>query len=340
MRRVVPTPGIHGNLTIGLAAVLMAVGLSVAATSTSAFGNVSESGAADGLRILEDSPGQLRGVSQQDGGVVAFTSRASADPNPSPGEKLYDRAVSTEVIANGDTVRVDLDPGAKTLTYRSSPGAVVSVQDKQALLETATRLAERLGAPERRQVNERALVLRTLAFLAEAPQGKTFPTATATFSEQMLTPSTCGTGELPNGGTGPRPLANNQDDGDGIIYLGCDTSQNDTAHDAASPRHDFETFPNVRSGPASGTEVGRCGAAGTSLQFGWTQDCLDHDFCVDHEQAGTGPTDDHCGDEWFEAVDDFTFTLQCQCSTFGFDCGGGAQASPARSPGRSERVPA
>jgi hypothetical protein len=53
-----------------------------------------------------------------------------------------------------------------------------------------------------------------------------------------------------------------------------------------------------------------------------------------------GPFDEHCGDEFLEAADDFSFTLPRHCSTFGFDCDNGAEANAGRSEVRSERLPA
>lgn len=273
----------------------------------------------NGLRMLGDAPGVVQGVSQQAAGTARFTSRSSS--GPSLGEKLYDRAVSTEVVVNGDSVNVVLDPVAKTLSYRGSPGSVVSKDDKQVLRDTGTRLAQRLGAPEHPQVNERALALRTLAFLAEAPEGISFPTATAPVTDQMLSPDTCGaTGQPPASAVaGPQPLRDDRDDEDGIAFLGCHTTRHNTSHDAGPGAHGFRTFYNVVAGTDSGTSNGRCGAAGTPLQFGWTQDCLDHDYCVSHDGGGAGPSGTHCGDEWWEAFDDFNFTLPFQCSRFGFD---------------------
>ena len=39
----------------------------------------------------------------------------------------------------------------------------------------------------------------------------------------------------------------------------------------------------------------------------WTLDCFEHDQCYATLNTGGGPTNGHCGDEWFDAADDFLF---------------------------------
>lgn len=339
---------LHRKLPRAVVAVLAAVGLSMSAAGTVAADTAAAESAPDGLRIVRETAGHFDGVSEQISGTVAFESHARGAPTaqakfPSvaSGQKLYDRPVDTVVHVNGDTITMNLDPATRTLAYHSSPGATVSPQDKQALAQAATTLAQQLDFPSRPLVNEYSLLLRNLAFLAEAPHGKPFPSTTAQLPEAPPTvpgAGTCDSGQPPvAGGSTAQPPSTTQserDDGDGAYaWLGCSTKRHDTSHDA-SPRHGFKTF-NVLAGPDSGTSMGRCGAAGTPAQFGWTQDCLDHDYCTEHEHSGTGPGDDYCGDEFWEAFDDFNLTLPCQCSSFGFDCvNTGARTTTAADPAR------
>jgi hypothetical protein len=62
------------------------------------------------------------------------------------------------------------------------------------------------------------------------------------------------------------------------------------------------------SGEALATNCpGRCGPNCTSIPY-YTQDCLEHDFCLMHD-PGQQPLQStgSCGDELFDAVDDFAF---------------------------------
>ena len=297
----------------GLTALCAAAGLSIATALPAA------AAPASGLDMRQETAGRAQGVARTAAGSVEFDSRAvsprttsGAGPQAAPAERLYDRVVDTTVRVNGDTVNVRLDPVARTVSYRSSPQAVASPDDKRALVEAGDQLAGRLDFPRRFLINEQALLIRQIAFLAEAPTDQPFPTGVAPLDDQRTgpqAPSHCG---------GSAPGA--REDAPGITYLGCDTRRHTTSHDGE--RHDTRTF-TVRAGPDSGTDTGRCGSAGSSLQLGWTQDCLDHDYCVEHDNASpTNPFDSSCGDEYFAAVNDFTNTLPCACGPglFDFDC--------------------
>ncbi len=45
----------------------------------------------------------------------------------------------------------------------------------------------------------------------------------------------------------------------------------------------------------------------------WTLDCFEHDQCYATLNTGGGPTNGHCGDEWFDAADDFLFGYIAGC---------------------------
>lgn len=311
------------NQALGHAAIalLAAAGLSLAST-TVAVPEPADSPVPE-LNIMQDTTNQLRGLSKLNYGSVEFNSQATEEvqaskdfPKSGPVPNLYDRIVHTALTVNGKTVDITLDPIVASITYRSSPGAVVSLADKQALQESANKVGKWLGFPHKQLHNERSLLLRELAFLAEAPAGQPFPKASEPLPTQPVAPQDpnhCGALSTPSGLT------------PGIEYLGCNTHRHNTTHDAAS--HDSKTF-NVRAGPDSGTDTGRCGAAGSSLQLGWTQDCLDHDFCVEHDNASISPFDGSCGDEWWRAQNDFVSTPPCACGEglFDYDCNNAPEA--------------
>lgn len=65
--------------------------------------------------------------------------------------------------------------------------------------------------------------------------------------------------------------------------------------------------------------IGRCGSGCGSvftIASAWTKDCLDHDRCgrVNGGNANSNPFDRECGDEYFEAADDYLFGVIRGCS--------------------------
>ncbi len=62
--------------------------------------------------------------------------------------------------------------------------------------------------------------------------------------------------------------------------------------------------------------IGRCGSGcpGTfTLASAWTKDCLDHDRCGRVNGGSANPFDRECGDEYFEAADDYLFGVIRGC---------------------------
>lgn len=98
---------------------------------------------------------------------------------------------------------------------------------------------------------------------------------------------------------------------DDIYHLPCDTPTNAGTYDLADGT---DVSYDVESGFASDTDVGRCGPQGFPiLQYGYTQDCLDHDICVTETEGSVFPTDANCGDEFNEAIGDYLFSNRFYC---------------------------
>lgn len=69
-------------------------------------------------------------------------------------------------------------------------------------------------------------------------------------------------------------------------------------------------------GPLGLACIGRCGGrCGGWWVFWstWSLDCFEHDWCYSYHRAGTGAGDMTCGDEWWEASDDYTFGFLSGC---------------------------
>lgn len=99
------------------------------------------------------------------------------------------------------------------------------------------------------------------------------------------------------------PGACQQDDEDGIAYMSCATTSRTLWHDADS--HCFQS-ERIWSGPDSDDCLGRCGP-GCGLWGGgvYSYDCGEHDRCGRVHGGSVNPWDSECGDEYWEADDDF-----------------------------------
>lgn len=62
--------------------------------------------------------------------------------------------------------------------------------------------------------------------------------------------------------------------------------------------------------------MGRCGpGCGRSwIPSGWAKDCMDHDQCSHKNYSSGGGSDPNCGDEYNEAIDDWTFSVIRGCN--------------------------
>jgi hypothetical protein len=127
------------------------------------------------------------------------------------------------------------------------------------------------------------------------------------FEDLNAAAATCGSGCNVSGGDGKTYLRGSCTD------CGCALGTYSTKHDAcvAGIGHCYNSF-SVQGG-CSRTKncAGRCGP-GCGLTGGgpYTKDCLEHDHCVAHDSAAACCANDpKCGDEFFEAEDDFLFAV-------------------------------
>ncbi|MEM9103219.1 MAG: hypothetical protein AAGB12_12940 [Pseudomonadota bacterium] len=61
--------------------------------------------------------------------------------------------------------------------------------------------------------------------------------------------------------------------------------------------------------------MGRCGGGcGGVLPSSWTKDCMDHDQCSNINYSSGGAGDENCGDEFNQAIDDWTFGVVLGCN--------------------------
>lgn len=318
----------------GLASIGIAVALGGGSSALPASGT--DAVTQNDPHEVTTSPGNVHGSIASPRGTVAFDSRSignAALPEGGPGPKLYDRPVQTSITVNGDEITLEMNPGTGTLDMHSPAGTLVSGEDKGALAAASTHLSQELVRPGHLPTNEQAFVLRNLSYLAEAPAGLPFPTTITQVPKMPALFASCThEGQAPAGHAAPEA-----DDGapQAIALLPCNVGTVVTGHDAGR-YHNYQEF-TIRGGPSSGNTTGMCGREGDpGGSGGWTRDCLDHDFCVQHDNAVPGTPVGVCGDEFNAASDDYTSTGYCQCQ-------GGAVCPPGYPPpaalGRSSPVP-
>ena len=291
------------------------------------------------LRVSTKSSDSITGSYEQDNRPqVTFTSHVIAKTHPLKtntqgiGHRLYTRAVSATITVGEKRITFTVRPRTRTLTRDSQPGTALSDQDIQALRATLRGLVQRTDLDEGRVTNERAVLVKALSYLAQAPSGYALRDLTVRFqpvTRSMRTghiaatvPGSCGDKIFTTRIDAALPL-NNPDGGpndeDGVNLLNCGAATLTAWHD--STNHGFRRSV-ISAGPDSGIYMGRCGTG--AFQSGWTVDCLDHDYCSQQHNSSWGTFDGNCGDEFDWAIDDYFQTETCQCARGdGHDCGPG-----------------
>ena len=106
----------------------------------------------------------------------------------------------------------------------------------------------------------------------------------------------------------PAPPCGEVGDNDGVTLLPqCCNGGTTIAyqHDDLPGGHCFMTLGDVCGTSSPVGCAGRCGPGCTALPP-YFQDCMDHDLCLVHDGGGGGLTPSgKCGDEWWDAADDF-----------------------------------
>lgn len=196
-------------------------------------------------------------------------------------------------------------------------GGVLDEKAHVLLYEIHGDLAERFPYPEEGSTIDDspqhvALLRDYLGFLSEAPMRMKDDVIDTHIGRDpkidRLIPDDKVPDPAPTPTPAPAPTCSDVPDNDGITLLPMCCFGGATVlfdHDDLPGGHCFTTLPG-KCGMTSGC-AGRCGP-GCGTVEGYYQDCLDHDLCLDHEGGGSGLTPaGKCGDEWWEAVDDFAF---------------------------------
>ncbi len=309
MKRRISTPLLFKGLVVGAALLL---GTPAAGPASAA--PLARPLASNDFRVTATSPTQDAGTFARSATLIEFSAAA---------ETAVSAKVSLTVGGKRFTATKDIAKGTAQWS-----GGGVSLQPEEGLAVGAFASALESAWVEPASLTKapislhRDLTIRLAMLLAEAPLGTKIGTLDVPRPAERY-----GKRELPAGAEAVKScikegafatVANSpervavmaacqQSNEDGILYTGC----NETAwvvHDADS--HCF-LGESIYVGPASYDCMGKCGG-GCFVITGYTYDCADHDQCGRVHGGSTNPWDSECGDEYWEADDDFLWsTNQC-----------------------------
>jgi len=192
-------------------------------------------------------------------------------------------------------------------------GGLIQKNEILALRELTRQIENRLRS-KRAPLDQRWDMLHRLAnYLSEAPAGIEIGALEINAPQEIGVEMPIGAALLAlEGEIGA--AACQVDSDDGIVYLagGCGYYYYNSYHDAST--HCWSNTPTYAGCSSSSDCLGRCGAScGSGGAGSYTTDCKDHDRCCRIHGGCTNPFATDCGDEYFDAADDFTFGGQ-NCS--------------------------
>lgn len=196
---------------------------------------------------------------------------------------------------NGAALDVDLDLGAQVYADDGHLNAL-DADDLRALLALRDAVTE--ARPDLLETLHGKLLVRHADRMAEAPIGVTMDrqfvdmaAATASRFENRADADGCG--------------------GDGATCLwgtaGYDYAVYDPGNDGTC------VWRWSAYGDYTGNCTGRCGAGCNWFDNDYTWDCFDHDRCVDHYGGSVMSDNSNCGDEFWDASDDYALTYGPWC---------------------------
>ncbi|WP_236606378.1 hypothetical protein [Sandaracinus amylolyticus] len=265
--------------------------------------------------LTSRTPSELVGSYARAGSLVTFESRTTGSGR-----------AELHLVVNGFTYDVAVDRAAGTV-HLDGHGGTVFVEDREAMAALEQTLGDAFTFDESTPLHEVAL-LRAASQLGDAPLGLTFDPRVVDVSEarggdKLPSPGTLVQETLPGGvetvvgimgadgeilavddPSAPEALHCQYGNEDGIWRLpGCNGVHWAWAeHDATNHCLRAENSPY-----GTGTDgcSGRCGITCNSSWNLFTWDCLEHDDCSIDHGGGTNPWDASCGDEYWEAADDW-----------------------------------
>lgn len=276
----------------------------------------------EGALDLEQTQTTVSGSYARAGSLIEFSARTSG------------ATTSVHLDVNGLAFDVTLNAATQTVRHDGRSGAIF-IEDREALTAMAEALHDQLSLTRETPMQEQMLV-RTVSYLSEVPPGYTLaarelvapnvvdadrekiPRAGARLWEDQPDGSEAFIGMADGHGntiTDPGEVAElevnqacQQNGEDGIKYLTSSTKVSKSTTWSRYAEHDCQSHcfggKYVTAGPGAYKCKGECGPGcyGSGV---YSYDCLDHDQCCREGYNCANPSDASCGDEFWEADDDF-----------------------------------
>lgn len=241
---------------------------------------------------------------------------------------------TASITLDGVTLTAQRDAATGEASWNGA-GTSVDPAEREALtallLETQAELIDPLVAADRRVPEHLDILMRFITLVSEAPVGVELGAYSAdavTVATEKRSEARQGAAPASSSGddctlahyrtaahaTGDASTlavaACQQSDEDGIYYMACTRANRTLQHDADG--HCF-LGESINSGPGSSECMGECGPGCNGINA-YTYDCGDHDRCGRAHGGSTNPWDGECGDEYWEADDDFLNAAINRCS--------------------------
>jgi hypothetical protein len=271
----------------------------------------------DTLRVLEDDDKHLSARFGRSSTAMTLTARQTA----------LGRASAT-VDVNGKSISVQRDLLRGKASWTGA-GAVLTPAEHDGLLALSAQVHRAWVAPARATKQDLPdhtdLMIRLVMLAAEAPPGVALrPNAADRPVMKRETAERIAMAGRAKASCTDRALATTPDNSaereqalsacqasneDGILFMSCTRANRAIFHDAASHCLLYES---VNSGPGSPGCLGECGPDCNGIDT-YTYDCGDHDRCGRVHGGSLNPWDSECGDEYWEADDDFLWAPVNRC---------------------------
>jgi hypothetical protein len=281
-------------------AAVFAVALSlgaVACVAPTESGTVTEQ-STGALQISERSETAFAGSFAHGASSIKFDTRIDSPAH-----------VTLHLEVNGVVFDASFNQAARTAHWDGHNGALYA--DDLAALKAFMGSLEKLYNGEHPASLHEDVLVRRVSFWSEAPPGLTMP------ARDIKAEDKTGIKQIPNGvptteeqATAIGPEANHQGgDEDGIWYIKC-YGYSTAVHDSNGHCKDWES---IYGGKNSTDCHGKCGGGCGFGTAGYTYDCHDHDRCGRVHGGSTNPWDSECGDEYWEADDDYARSIIGKC---------------------------
>ncbi|WP_438023847.1 hypothetical protein [Sorangium sp. So ce233] len=289
---------------VGVVAIALGAAACTAISGEDPSASLGAEAGESALRITAHTETDISGSFEAGGERVAFEAHRTGPAT-----------ATLHLEVNGQPFDASYDGGAMSARWNGYNGALYA-GDLAALKRTLAALGEHFGGDQESLRFHEDFLVRRISFWSEAPAGLTMPERELDLSRppgETLRVAPPGVTVFEEGDeraeTGGIEVDHQGSDEDGIRYIRCNANSLAT-HDANGHCLQYES---IFAGPNSNDCMGKCGGGCGFGTAGYTYDCLDHDRCGRKHGGSVNPWDAECGDEYWEADDDFFNSIIGRC---------------------------